>query len=133
MLNPFPHLLIYSFYVPTLLRLTATLVFIYIAYRIIRTKETVQSTELPFVGHAQGWMVWFSAIITILVAFFLFIGLGTQWAAIAAMVIALTHAFLAKKHAALLPLSRGAYMLLFVICLSLLISGAGAFASDIPL
>lgn len=133
MLNPFPSLLVYSFFTPTLLRVVAAAVFIYIAQYLLREAKKLESVQLPIVGHMRGWMLWLSVCITVLVAFSLFIGYGVQWAALVGMLIALKHGAAPKRYHSLLPLPRSSYVLLFVICLSLLFSGAGALAFDLPL
>jgi len=48
------------------------------------------------------------------------------------MLIAFKHGLGTKQYSQILPLSGAAYFLLFVICLSLLFQGAGAFAFDLP-
>ena len=134
MLNPFPSLLVYSFFVPALLRISASIVFIYMAQYLSRERTKVAALRnVPVVGKIPEWMVWVSVVITTVVAFCLFIGFMTQWAAIVGMLIALKHGLATKKYTPVLPLSRGAYVLLFILCLSLLFSGAGALAFDLPL
>jgi uncharacterized membrane protein YphA (DoxX/SURF4 family) len=135
MLNPFPHLLAYHydlFYSPTLFRLAASICFIYIAYRIAVTRNEIKAAKLPIVGHVKGWMIWLSTTVTMVIAFMLFIGFSTQFAAILGMLITLKHGLAPKRYESILPLSRSAYILLFVICLSLLFSGSGAYGSDWP-
>ncbi|HTR18511.1 MAG TPA: hypothetical protein VMH91_00840 [Candidatus Paceibacterota bacterium] len=133
MLLLFPHLLDYQFFVPTLLRAVAGLFFAYIAFRMLVTRAEITEAEVIIVGHIRMWMVWISAFVTLLVGVLLFVGLWTQGAAIVGMLITLKHGLGVKKYSAILPLSGGAYILLFVICTSLLFSGAGAVAFDLPL
>jgi len=59
--------------------------------------------------------------------------LYTQGAAIVGMIIGLKLTIFARRYPDVIPLSAGAGALLFVICLSLLFFGAGAFAFDLPL
>ncbi len=133
MLNPFPHFLVYSFFVPMLLRFAVSLAFIFISYRVVSNRKAITALTLPLIGHAREWMIFASASLTMLVAFFLFIGYATQWMALTAMLLALKYALLPKRYNAVRPLSRDAFWFILVICFTLLISGAGAFASDIPL
>ncbi len=133
MFNPFPDLFVYSFSVPTLLRIAAALCFIYIAQSLFRNRGSVQSVQLPLIQHARPWMMVLSAAITLVTAFLLFIGLATQYAAILGAVIALKHAFMLKQLVPIRPLPLSTNLLLAVICLSLLVTGAGAFAFDLPL
>jgi len=131
--NPFPDLFVYSFSVPTLLRIAAALCFIYIAQSLFRNRESVRTVQVPLISHPRPWMMTLSAAITLATAFLLFIGLATQYTAILGTAIALKHAFMLKQLVPLRPLPRSTNLLLAVICLSLLITGAGAFAFDVPL
>ena len=133
MLNPFPHLLVYSFYAPTLLRLAASLTLLYAASLYWKEKRKLIGLRVPIVGTFRAWMWWVSIIVCTLVALCLFVGYETQIAAIAGMIIALKHLWAQKYVGQYLALSRVASILLFVICLSLLFSGAGAMALDLPL
>lgn len=136
MLNPIPSLLSpfqSSFFIPLLLRIVVALYFIYMAQFLIRYCDRFQNTSFVLIGMPKKWMVYLSAIVTLMVAFLLFIGLRTQWAAIAACVIALKHAVFLRKYESLKPLSVATYILLVVIAATLLISGAGAYAFDLPL
>jgi len=133
MLNPFPSLLVYGFFTPTLLRVAVAIYFVYIAQFLAREEKKLEAIRVPLVGQMRAWMVWLSVVVTTLVAFCLFVGYETQWAAIVGMLISLKHLYGTRKYASYLPLSRGTYILLFIICLSLLYSGAGAMAFDLPL
>lgn len=133
MLNPFPSLLFLGFFAPTLLRVTAALVLGYSAYYLLQERRAVTQAHLPIIGKPAVWMVWLSCSITTLIAAALFFGYGTQIAALLGAIVSIKYAFIPKRLADLSPLSRTTYFLVFVICLSLLISGAGAFAMDLPL
>lgn len=133
MLNPFPHLLDYSFFVPTLLRTTAAVCLIFISQHLYRTRASIEEVRLPIVGKPRGWMVQASAAVTLITAFFLFVGLYTQWAAIVGTIIALKHTFGAKHYSAVIPFSRSTNILLAILCFSLLFLGAGALGFDIRL
>lgn len=137
MLNPFPHLLLtggsYAFFIPTLLRVTASLSFVYMVGYIWNEKEKLIGLKVPIVGIFRAWMFWVSTIAGALVALCLFVGYETQIAAIAGMIITLKHLWTAKHFGQYLAFSRMTSVLLFVICLSLLLSGAGAMSFDLPL
>ena len=134
MLNPFPEILFLGHLAPTLLRIAAALCLGYSAYCILKERRAVLQTELPVIGKPGVALVWIATSITMLTAFALFFGYGTQVAAIVGGAIALKYGlFLPKRIQHLVPLSRGTYMLVFVICLSLLITGGGAFAMVLPL
>jgi hypothetical protein len=133
MLSLFPDLLFLGIFATTMVRIAAGLAFCYAAYRILITKRAIADTRLPLIGHTPEWMIMLSALITLGTGILLFVGMWTQGAAIVGMLIALKHGLGARRYEAIVPLSLGTYALLFVICLSLLVSGAGAFAVDLPL
>lgn len=133
MLNPFPSLLVYSFFVPTLLRTTVAVAFFYIAYYLGREEKKFVGVKIPIVGTMRSWMVWVSVIVSALVALCLLIGFETQWAALVGILIMSKHLWATRSYAKYLPFTCITYTLLLIICLSLLFSGAGAFAFDLPL
>jgi uncharacterized membrane protein YphA (DoxX/SURF4 family) len=133
MLNPFPHLLTYTFFAPTLLRVVAACMFFYIAYALIQKRNTVIEMAVPIIGKPSEWMCWLSALITALTGAALLFGYGTQWAAIVGMIIALAYGVAPHRYHAIVLFPRTTFLLLFIICLSLLFTGAGAMAFDVPL
>ncbi len=133
MLNPFPQLLDYGIFAPTLLRLAAALVLFYAAYALVQERRQICSLRLPIVGRCYPWMVWVSAGVAAFIGAALFVGWETQWAAILGMVVAVKHSLAIKQYAPIRPLPQSTYLLLFVICFSLLLTGAGTFAFDVRL
>lgn len=117
MLNPFPELLIYSTLAPFILRVV--LGFVYLDIGILNLKK---SRYLKLLG-----------VVEIAGAVLLFLGLYTQIAAILFIVIAGTSLYIEYKDEALLKRDIVFYLLLLAISISLLLSGAGAYAKDIPL
>ena len=85
------------------------------------------------VGNAPAWLIVVAGIITFLDGFALFVGFGTQIAAIIGMVIALKHLVLSRRYDALQLLPSSTFFLLFLMCLCLLITGAGPYGFDLPL
>ena len=132
MFNPFPELLMLGFFAPTLLRFAAALVFAYLAYRHFENRAKASRIVFPLVG-SGSWIVWFAILSEVAVAAALFAGYYTQIAALVGMVIALKHIVWRGKYPGFFWITRSAAFLLFVICLSLLASGAGALAFDLPL
>jgi uncharacterized membrane protein YphA (DoxX/SURF4 family) len=133
MLSLFPGILYLAPLATTLIRVAAGLMFLYIAWRMISTRDEISKTKVIIVGYIRPWMVWLSVIVTLVVGILLVIGLWTQAAAIVGMLIALKHGLGVRNYSDILPLAGSGYFLLFVICLALLFSGAGAFAFDLPL
>lgn len=130
MLNPFPSLLIYGFFVPTFLRVVVAGYFVYIGYFAIHERRRLAQLSFPIVGRPPMWLLYIAIAILGVDAVFLFIGLGTQWAALVGALLSIKQMVLERQFNAL---PRSAGLLLFIICLSLLFSGAGALAFDLPL
>ena len=134
MLNPFPELLDFGLLAPFLLRLAAGLVFFNLgALKLSRErKQWLTSFEILCLHPARFW-VSFIALTQIIGSLMLLAGTYTQ---IAAMYFGwLTLAELIIENNAPYILKRGLpfYLLLFAISASLIFSGAGLFALDIPL
>jgi uncharacterized membrane protein YphA (DoxX/SURF4 family) len=117
MLNPFPDLLIYSAMAPFILRVV--LGFVYLDIGIMNFKK---SGNFKLIG-----------VVEIIGAIMLFLGFYTQIAAIIFIVIAGTSLYIEYKDAAVLRRDLAFYLLLLAISVSLLLSGAGAYARDLPL
>lgn len=132
MLNPFPGLLVYGFFAPTLLRLAVAVVFAWAAWSQWSHRKELGHVRFPLVG-GGAWVVWLTLLVEILAALGLFFGYYTQWAAILGALLALKYAVWDHRYPKFFPLSRAAALLILVICLSLLLSGAGALAYDLPL
>jgi uncharacterized membrane protein YphA (DoxX/SURF4 family) len=69
----------------------------------------------------------------VVVGALLVVGAWTQIAALFAILFSGKSLLIRKSLHAILPLSRGTYALLVGMGLSLLLSGAGGFAFDLPL
>jgi uncharacterized membrane protein YphA (DoxX/SURF4 family) len=132
MLNTFPSLLTYTFFAPTLLRITVALAIAYIAYVQFIRREEIAEMRVPVVGKIGG-LIWIALIVETAIAIGLFVGYLTQICALLAMLLCIKHFIYAKKYPRVMPLCRADYIFIFVICLSLLLTGAGAFAFDLPL
>jgi len=121
MLNVFPNLLTYSFFAPTLLRVALALLFIYVAY--------VQYSKRAHLGQ----FAWISIILHAALAVMLFVGYYTQVAALAGGLGSLVGLFRIRGTEHFIVYSKSTLLLIVTICLSLLLTGAGAFAFDLPL
>jgi uncharacterized membrane protein YphA (DoxX/SURF4 family) len=134
MLSFFPELLYLAPFSATLLRLSAGVALVYIGYALILHREEITTIKLPIVNaHPTVGLVWISGVVTMIDGFSLAIGLGTQLAAIVAMIVAIKHISLAGRYESLRPLPRSTYVLLLCICFSLLLTGAGPLGLDLPL
>lgn len=128
----FPQLFYLSFFIPTLLRVAVALIFFLIAWHTYARRNDIAEVSLPVVGKAP-WAVWFAVVVETLIGLSLLLGYYTQVAAIVGALAALKFFILKHRIDGYAPISRTASFLLFIICLSLIISGAGAFGMDIPL
>jgi hypothetical protein len=117
----------------SMIRVAVAVALIYIAYRVFATSREIMAVEFPIVGHMRSWMVTVGASASCLIGVALFVGAWTQPLAILAAMIATKHAYWSRVYPGIFPLSTGAYVLLTVMSLSLIFSGAGAFAFDLPL
>ena len=117
MLNVFPSLLIYSTVGPFVLRLV--LGFIYLDLGILNLRK---SSYLKLLG-----------LVEIAGALLLFVGLYAQVAALIFIIISASGFYLEYKDDRLLKRDIVFYLLLLAISISLLLTGAGAYAKDIPL
>jgi hypothetical protein len=133
MLNPFPDLLAYIFFAPVLFRITVGAVFVYLMLTHFKNKRHVAG-EIKMVSHEVAvWLVGLLILAEAALAAAFFLGFSTQIAALLAALGFAKMLVLRKKLPSYAPLSALSYVLLIVICLSILITGAGAFAFDLPL
>jgi uncharacterized membrane protein YphA (DoxX/SURF4 family) len=131
MLNPFPELL-YPFFAPTLLRVGLAVALMVAAYMQWKRQDEIVQLSLPVIGR-NSWWVWVSMFVYVLVAVSLLFGYYTQVAAMLAALLSLKQVFWANRFPLLFPLGRAAGMLMLLISVSLIFSGAGALAKDLPL
>lgn len=134
MLNPFPELLTFGFLAPLVLRVVVGLVFINTGYLKL-TKEK------------QRWAVFFNAIrlkpakklVTVLGALeiaagaLLLVGLFTQYVCLALLVLTAKEWLVDYKEDVLVTRDIVFYTLIGAILISLLLTGAGFLAFDLPL
>lgn len=132
MINPFPDLLTYGIFAPTLLRVAAALVFAAVAYTQWQRRHELAKTHFMF-GLQGAWLVWIAIILGTLVGAGLFFGYGTQWAALVGALLSIKGIVWAKRYPRFFPICRAEYVLVLIICLSLLLTGAGTLAFDLPL
>ncbi len=134
MLNPFPELLTYALLAPVFLRCITGFFFIYFGWNKL-TKE--REHRLNFFESVNlrpaGVYLTLLGILQIVVGIFLIVGLGTQIAAIIVAIITFISYIIKLRQPSMLPSSLGIYALLFFIAISLLFSGAGIPAIDLPL
>ena len=132
MLSVFPEILFLSPFAATILRAAAAYVFFYAAVAQMSQSAALSEVSLPVLGKGK-WIVWISVVFDIVVGVMLLTGSYTQIAAIMGMMGAAAALTFMSPYAERIPLARGSIALVFLILFSLLLTGAGAFAFDLPL
>ncbi len=117
MLNPFPDLLIYSTFAPFVLRVV--LGFVYLDLGLLNVKKEGNQKLL--------------GLVEVVGAVMLFLGFYTQIAAMLFIVIGAVSFYVEYKDASILKRDIVFYLLVLAISISLLLTGAGAYAKDLPL
>ncbi len=134
MLNPFPDLLYLGFFAPFLLRLALGVVFLDFGRHTLGKGKAQHGALFEALGLKQGahYATTLGTVEIIIAIMFLF-GLYVQIAALVALVLSLAAYYLKGKHGAHIEHRRHLFFLTAVIAISLLLSGAGAIAFDLPL
>lgn len=132
MLNTFPSLLTFSFFAPMLLRLTVAFTFGYLVYKQFKHREAIAEVRVPLLGKVGG-LVWVALLIESAMTITFFVGYATQITALIGLGVCLKHFIYAKKYPQIIPLHRSTYVYVFIMCFTLLLTGAGALAMDLPL
>ena len=133
MLSLLPQLLFLAPLGTTLLRVVVACYFAYIAWFLTKNQPEITHMHLSLIGHAPAWILWLSALIMATIAALLFVGAWTQVIAILGAIITLKCLIGVRWFPTLVPFSASTSVLLFCMCLSLVVTGAGAFAFDLPL
>lgn len=137
MLNVFPEFLFLGLLAPFLIRVAVGILFFLIGYSYLFKMRNSMFEQTKTVGKPFVlFLVWFGGIFEMLIGLFLIAGFLTQIVAIAGALIALNALIGKWKYINLNGIakySKTFYFLVFIVCLSLLFSGAGAFAIDLPL
>lgn len=120
MLSLFPSLLTYQMLSPLLVRLVLGAIIIHLAYKVLRHGHLDTKNKI---------LAYFEVLLGIL----LVIGLFVQGAAIFVALIFLIRIIGKIQKRAFLSDGINYYLILFVLALTLLVSGAGFLAFDLPL
>ena len=134
MLNPFPDLLTYSLLAPFILRLVAGLVFIDLGILALKNEKkrwlvSLSVLKIPKPKTALRVLGAIEAIGGLMLIF----GFYTQIAALVLALLTFCESYVEYKDPGILKRNLVFYVMLLAMVLSLLFSGAGAFAIDLPL
>lgn len=134
MLNPFPDLLTYSLLAPFILRTLLGLIFINLGVLAFKNEKErwVVSLSTLNVPNPRVAVKAFG-VIEIISGISLVLGFYTQIAALVLALLTFAEAYVEYKDPAILKRNFVFYTMLLIISISLLLSGAGAFAIDLPL
>lgn len=127
--TPFPTLLFYSFFAPTLLRIILGL--FAIALAVAKQKSNDVSSDIPQ-NQTKKYVDYGIRILFFIAGFLSIVGLYTQIAMLV-LIVLFVIGLIKQEWIFQRQVSRSEIILILVIALSLLISGAGAFAIDYPL
>lgn len=134
MLNPFPELLALSTLAPFILRAVVGIIFIDLGILKFRSEKLrwIASFETLNLRPADLLLPLY-ALIQIAAGALLVIGLWTQVAALVLAISTGVELYVELKAREILKRDLVFYVLVFAIVISLLLSGAGKYAMDIPL
>jgi len=134
MLNPFPDLFTYSLLAPFILRLVAGLIFVDLGFLAFKNEKErwVVSLAILRIPHQQK-VIKVLGSLEIIGGLMLLLGFYTQIAALVLALFTFAESYIEYKDPEILKRSLVFYVMLLAILLSLLLSGAGTFAVDLPL
>lgn len=134
MLNLFPELLNYALIGPFVLRFILGVIFIDLGFLKFKSekKRWVDTFEALRLRPADFFVPLYAAV-QILGGFLILIGLWTQGAALVLAIFTFCELYVEWTNSTLLKRDFTFYLLVFVIALSLIFTGAGAYSFDIPL
>jgi uncharacterized membrane protein YphA (DoxX/SURF4 family) len=134
MLSVFPGLLAFGLFAPLLLRIVTGFVFLRFGWSKLSSDKENKSAFFESIGWKPGSYFAFGfGVLEIIIGCSLIAGFYTQISALAATLILLGALAIKRKHSEQFESSTGFLFLLLIISISLLVSGAGLFAFDLPL
>ncbi len=133
MLSIFPQFLFLTPVAIALLRVTLGICILIIARHTFETRHAWTRPKFPLVGHAPEWLVLVAAVVYGLVGFLLIVGAYSQVAALIALIGSVKLLVLSRWYPELRCFPESTTLLLGIIALSLVATGAGAYAFDLPL
>lgn len=134
MTNPFPELLNFSLLAPTLLRLTLGIFIISLGYTKFKNPHTNIMSFFETLGFRPGALYTKALSVTeIVMGVALFMGFLTQIAALVVAIITFVSLIVTIRHPESGLQKASIYALFFIISISLVLTGAGLIAIDLPL
>jgi uncharacterized membrane protein YphA (DoxX/SURF4 family) len=131
--NIFPELFNFSLISPIILRVVLGIIFLNLGILKLTTEKKGWLFSLNLLGlKPAGFFLYLLSLVEIAGGIFLIAGAYTQLVALVLAVISIGELFVEYREESVLKRDLVFYLLLATICLSLLLTGAGLFAVDIP-
>lgn len=131
--NLFPELFSFSLIAPFILRIVIGLIFLNLGSLKLGKEKAGWLTSLEILNiKPAGFFVGLLGIVEALGGLLLIAGAYTQISALVLGIIALVELFIEYKEESILKRDFVFYLLLAAICVSLLLTGAGLWAIDVP-
>lgn len=121
MLNPFPELLAFALMAPFIIRIFAGSYFVLLGLRLFQSKTDENVSPKSIMKYGTGAVAFLGGL-------FLFFGFLTQISAIVLTLLSLWNFYVSQNRT-----QRALFLMLAAMTSSLLFSGAGLFALDLPL
>jgi len=132
--NIFPELFSFSLIAPVILRAVLGLIFINLGYLKLTKEKPGWVSSLNILGiKPASFFVILLGLVEILGASLILAGAYTQLAALVLAVIAVSETLIEYKEESILKRDLPFYILIAAICISLILTGAGLFAIDMPI
>ena len=134
MLSPFPELFAFGWFAPTIIRLVLGIFFVRFGISKLRSEKSEKLTFFELAGFPRANIfLLLSAWIEIAGGILLIVGFYTQVTAIILALFMAGAVFIKWRKPELLKNDMEFYILILAATATLIISGAGALAFDIPL
>jgi uncharacterized membrane protein YphA (DoxX/SURF4 family) len=131
--NIFPELFTFTLISPLILRVVIGFIFINLGSLKLGKEKPGWISSLNILGiKPAGFFVVLLGIVEAIGGLFLIAGAYTQLIAIILAVIALSELFVEYREESILKRDFVFYLLIASVCLSLILTGAGLFAIDMP-
>ena len=131
--NIFPQLFTYTLIAPFILRLVLGFIFINLGFLKLSKEKNGWIGSLNVLGvRPAGFFVILLGVIEVIGGLLLIAGAYTQLTALVLAIISISELLIEYKEESILKRDMVFYLLLSAICVSLLLTGAGLFAVDVP-
>ena len=132
--NIFPELFSYSLLAPLILRVVLGFIFLNLGYLKLTKEKHGWRNSLNLLGlKPAGFFAGLLGIVEILGGLLLIVGAYTQLTALVLAVFSVSEMLVEYEEESILKRDLVFYLMLAAICVSLLLTGAGLYAVDVPI